>query len=182
MKRAFSMVESVFVIAMIGILSAVALPKIFASRDDAYIVKALSSLNTIISDIGVYYVTKNSFASDPKIMSEVRDIKWSKGTSRSANFSIHEGELIVGKDAKRCIKLSIINENQITGKPTHIKIEDGSDIDAQICQKFIRQEGITKMKGLTFTYKQKENAPNYSFISTNQIQGEIALTGNLVIW
>ena len=44
MKKAFTMLELVFVIAVIGILSAVALPKFAASRNDAVIAKAKSTV------------------------------------------------------------------------------------------------------------------------------------------
>ena len=39
-RRAFSMMELIFVIVIIGILSAVAVPKLAATRDDAEITKA----------------------------------------------------------------------------------------------------------------------------------------------
>lgn len=39
-KKAFTMVELIFVIVVIGILSAIAVPKLAATRDDAIITKA----------------------------------------------------------------------------------------------------------------------------------------------
>ena len=40
-KKAFTMVELVFVIVVIGILSAIAIPKLAATRDDAHITKGV---------------------------------------------------------------------------------------------------------------------------------------------
>ena len=51
MKRAFTMVELVFVIVVIGILAAIALPKFSATRDDATLVKARTTVASIRSAI-----------------------------------------------------------------------------------------------------------------------------------
>jgi general secretion pathway protein G len=47
MKKSFTMLELIFVIIVIGILSAVAIPKIFATRDDAMIVKLKTDVSNI---------------------------------------------------------------------------------------------------------------------------------------
>jgi len=46
-KSAFTMVELVFVIVIIGILSAVAIPKLAATRDDAQIAKAKTQVASV---------------------------------------------------------------------------------------------------------------------------------------
>jgi len=51
MKKAFTMMELIFAIIIIGILSAVALPKLFATRDDAVITKARSDVANIRSAV-----------------------------------------------------------------------------------------------------------------------------------
>jgi len=51
MKKSFSMIELIFVIIIIGILSAIAIPKLFATRDDAIITKIRSDVSTIRSAI-----------------------------------------------------------------------------------------------------------------------------------
>jgi general secretion pathway protein G len=51
MKKAFTMVELVFVIVVIGILSAIAIPKFAATRDDAIISKALAEVSAMRSAI-----------------------------------------------------------------------------------------------------------------------------------
>lgn len=52
-KKAFTMVELVFVIVVIGILSAVAIPKFAVNRDDAEIAKAKSEVASIRSAVSV---------------------------------------------------------------------------------------------------------------------------------
>jgi len=51
MKKAFTMIELVFVIVVIGILAAVAIPKFAATRDDALISKARATVAAMRSAI-----------------------------------------------------------------------------------------------------------------------------------
>jgi general secretion pathway protein G len=48
-KKAFTMIELVFVIVVIGILSAIAIPKFAATRDDAIITKARTTVASVRS-------------------------------------------------------------------------------------------------------------------------------------
>lgn len=48
-KKAFTMIELIFVIVVIGILAAIAVPKMAATRDDAQITKGLATLASVRS-------------------------------------------------------------------------------------------------------------------------------------
>lgn len=54
MKNAFSMIELVFVIVVIGILAGVAMPKLFANRDTAEIVKFKEEIEAVRKGIEAY--------------------------------------------------------------------------------------------------------------------------------
>jgi len=52
-KKAFSMIELIFVIVIIGILSAVAVPKLAATRDDAEITKGMTTLTSVRNALSI---------------------------------------------------------------------------------------------------------------------------------
>lgn len=56
MRRAFTMIELIFTIVIIGILAAVAIPKLNASRDDAKASTELLNLAINVKDIATYYM------------------------------------------------------------------------------------------------------------------------------
>jgi general secretion pathway protein G len=60
MRKAFTMVELIFVIVIIGILSAVAIPKLAATRDDAKVARAVMNLGICVEDIGTRYTAQTS--------------------------------------------------------------------------------------------------------------------------
>ena len=64
LRSGFTMVELVFVLVVIGILVAIAVPKMIATRDDAYIVKArstIASVRSAISTLRQKNILKGSF-------------------------------------------------------------------------------------------------------------------------
>jgi len=52
-KKAFSLIELVFVIIIIGILASVAIPRLAATRDDAFIAKAKATVASVRSALSI---------------------------------------------------------------------------------------------------------------------------------
>ena len=52
-KKAFTMIELVFVIVVIGILAGVAIPRLAATRDDAEITKGMTTLSSIRNALSI---------------------------------------------------------------------------------------------------------------------------------
>ena len=66
MKRnAFTMIELIFVIVILGILSAVAIPKLMATKDDANIVKEVANAKQTMQNAQSEFISQSSFSSYP---------------------------------------------------------------------------------------------------------------------
>ncbi|MDD3463253.1 MAG: type II secretion system protein [Sulfurospirillaceae bacterium] len=60
MKKGFTMIELIFVIVILGILAAVAIPKLAATRDDANIAKGATEVAMAVADMSSYYTANGA--------------------------------------------------------------------------------------------------------------------------
>lgn len=93
---AFTMVELIFVIVVLGILAAVAIPKLAASRDDAVLVKGKSQVSAIRSGIAMQKSKRLLEGTFPFILTNIDSVTtYSADDQRLFNFNDGNGSNIL---------------------------------------------------------------------------------------
>ena len=69
--KGFTMIELIFVIVILGVLAAIAIPRLAATRDDAEVVRASQNIVTSLSDIIGYYTSQGQYSPDIPSMTNV---------------------------------------------------------------------------------------------------------------
>ncbi len=114
MKRAgFTMIELIFVIVILGILAAVAIPKLAATRTDAEVAKITTEVALLVSDLGAYYTSQGTFKG--KNITDITNFTPSNATSltslkKNSNF------LIKDRSGSSCFKVTFtdVDDGNVT--------------------------------------------------------------------
>lgn len=109
MRKGFTMIELIFVIVILGILAAVAIPRLTATRDDAEISKAATNYSTLISDLTAYYTSQGSFSTNWADMTQTTTdgtVKLIDKTCVTVAFNDTDGTITATPDnSGKCAKL-----------------------------------------------------------------------------
>lgn len=121
-KKAFSLLELIFVIAVLGIIAAISIPKFLNSKTEATINSIKQDITTISTSIQSYYLINN----------KIDKISDSVNINESV-WSVEDKKVEYKIDESVCIKIEIVNN-----KLNVIVNENSSDICKKIYDSGIR--------------------------------------------
>jgi len=145
MKRGFTMIELIFVIVILGILAAVAIPKLAATRTDAQITKGRADIKTMEKEIQGYVLATGQVA-NADVMSQA--IKKYEGLGKASVKE--ENATILG-----CVDFNITEDSTTHDINLTVSKDTNSDIICQGIQKgvFGNESSLHfKLKGKKVNY------------------------------
>ena len=126
MKKGFTMIELIFVIVILGILAAVAIPRLAATRDDAEITKTISNTALVVRDITSYYTAQGHFDKTAANMTNVqlvtaKDAPQAKATAAELAENEAAAAVFVPFKGEPCIGIKLLGES------AGLELTDNSD-------------------------------------------------------
>ena len=114
MKTAFTMIELIFVIVIIGILAVIAIPKLNASRDDAKKVVELNNIANCIQGIATSYTSKKIEDNNTQACKDLTCASINVGDNKDGKITVSVQTSVDGKP-KYCdyVKVSAVKQKLI---------------------------------------------------------------------
>ena len=116
------MIELIFVIVILGILAAVAIPKMVATRDDAKVSRMMMDLGTVTSDIAAYAASNSVVASSMTQMSSAL-----QGMVNRSEAVVSDQTATLKMDGVDCISLTI--EHSATNDDLNVSLVSAGSAD-----------------------------------------------------
>ncbi len=139
-KKAFTMIELILVIIVIGILAAIAVPKLVATSDDAKIVTIIANTRTVLGNFAAYYTTKGPIHwKDSKVVLATNiHLETECGDSVTVETVLSPAEFVFCNDSKECLVLN-------TEDGGILIISAGDDSDDIVCSNVLSDASMKLM-------------------------------------
>jgi len=139
-KKAFTMIELILVIIIIGILAAIAVPKLKANRDDAEIVKMIANTRTVLGNFATYYTTKGptNWKSAKVVSTTSVLLETSCEVLANTETELSPAEFVFCNDSKECLVLNTEDGGILT-------ISAGDDISDAVCSAVLSDASMQNM-------------------------------------
>ncbi len=152
MKSAFTMIELIFIIVIISVLAAIAIPKMNATRDDAKARQMSLRIEAIVSEVASSVVGGRSDSNEgnlSKMSNILKDLESEGLATIDTNNKI---AYLRVEDDPKCIFIKIIKGSRDTN------VSAGSDMNStdnvcRLVQKVIKKQNyILTLRGQTVAY------------------------------
>ncbi len=99
-KKAFSLIELIFMIVVISIIASVALPKLMDTRSDAIVSTLKQDISTVVTSVQSYYLINGKI---DKISDTV--------TLNSSTWKIEDKQIQYLEDTNVCVSITVTNND-----------------------------------------------------------------------
>ena len=146
MKSAFTMIELIFVIVILGILSAAVIPRFSATRDDSQVSKFAQNIGTSIEEIAGYANAKGSTDKDFAVMSHAM-----ARMKQSGETTLSENKAVIAIGAVNCVNIEVIKS--ATNDDLKVSFVSSTDAKCLNLQSTVDAQSYSmKLRGTSVTY------------------------------
>lgn len=143
-RLAFTMIELIFVIVILGILAAVAIPKLAATRDDAKVSVKIQDVTTIINELGAYYTAHGTFGKIAE-MTNVKVVGADLSDASAIDLNTSSAVYLDDGSGGLCVEFKTLAAGSLDG---NITVTSNPNPQSSICKSVVR---VLKDKNISNT-------------------------------